>query len=171
LETMGRPEGSLPDEAPLTEWIALTQALLDSFHRWTGKDLVARVSPEEDVVTLWNAPRVVASHGVEQDPVFHYGNRLAIELWELRLDDFLGMPSRLTAEPVHRDERQRLLERTRDDGYVDDYRGVRISSTGKRFMIEQALVWTVLDQNGDKIGQAATFDRWTPLAARPAPLN
>lgn len=168
---MGRPESSLPDGTPREEWLALSQSLLDSFRHWTGKDLVARVSPEEDLVTLWNAPRVVVSHGVEQDPVFHYGNRRALELWEMRLGEFLGMPSRLTAEPVHRDERQRLLERTRDHGYVDDYRGVRISRTGNRFMIERALLWTVLDPNGDKIGQAATFDRWTPQATRPATEN
>jgi hypothetical protein len=145
----------------------MSQSLLDSFRHWTGNDLDARVAPEEDLATLWTAPRVVVAHGVEQDPVFHYGNLRALELWEMRLGEFLGMPSRLTAEPVHQDERQRLLERTREHGYVDDYRGVRISRTGNRFMIEQALLWTVLDQNGDKIGQAATFDRWTPLATRP----
>ena len=92
-----------------------------------------------------------------------YGNLRALELWEMSLDQFLGLPSRLTAEPLHRDERQRLLAETRKHGYVDNYRGVRISRTGKRFIIEKALLWMVLDRAGNITGQAATFDRWTPL--------
>ena len=72
-------------------------------------------------------------------------------------------PSRLTAGPVHRDERARLLARTLRDGYVDDYAGIRVSSTGRRFRIEQAIVWNLVDAAGVHRGQAATFDRWTPL--------
>jgi hypothetical protein len=64
---------------------------------------------------------------------------------------------------VHRDERTRLLERTSRDGYVDDYAGIRISRSGKRFRIEQAIVWNLVDGDGHRRGQAATFDRWTPL--------
>ena len=48
---------------------------------------------------------------------------------------FTATPSRYTAEPVERQERERLLERTTRDGFVDDYRGVRITSSGKRFQI------------------------------------
>ena len=72
-------------------------------------------------------------------------------------------PSRLTAEPVHRDERARLLKRTTEDGFVDDYRGIRISRTGKRFQIHQAIVWNLLDTSGVYRGQAATFSEWDPL--------
>jgi PAS domain S-box-containing protein len=157
----------LPDNAPRTEWLQWTQYLLDSYARWVGSQLLPRGTPEEDLLALWHAPRVVLAHGVEADPVFHYGNQQALELWGLRLDELLGMPSRLTAEPLHRDERQRLLERTQQHGFVDDYRGVRISKSGQRFWIERALLWTVLDAHGQRIGQAATFDRWTPLTDSP----
>jgi hypothetical protein len=75
----------------------------------------------------------------------------------------LTMPSRTTAEPMHRDERARLLERTTRDGFVDDYRGVRISSTGRRFLIDRATVWNLLDADGKYVGQAATFSKWTFL--------
>ncbi len=151
----------LPEAAPHSVWLDLTQCLLDSFRRWTGKELLERLTQEEDLLALWNAPRVVVSHGTQDDPIFQYGNQQALNLWEMRIDKFLGMPSRLTAEPLHRDERQRLLERTRQYGYVDDYRGVRISRNGKRFLIEDALLWTVVDRNGETIGQAATFDHWS----------
>jgi len=153
----------IPENVPHAQWLELTQNLLDSYHRWTGKVLLERTSPEVELLALWNLPQVVVSHGTQADPAFVYGNLRALKLWEMSLDQFLDMPSRLTAEPLHRDERQRLLDATRKQGYVDDYRGVRISRTGKRFMIEKALLWMVLDCNGNIIGQAATFDRWTPL--------
>ncbi len=73
------------------------------------------------------------------------------------------MPSRKTAEPVHRDERARMLELTRQQGYIDDYRGVRISAAGRRFRIERAIVWNLVDATGQPAGQAATFAEWTPL--------
>ena len=53
-------------------------------------------------------------------------------------------PSRLTAEPVNRAEREWMLEQARVRGYIDTYRGVRISGTGRRFLVENAMIWNVL---------------------------
>jgi hypothetical protein len=140
------------------------QVLLDSFARLLGRELMPRVgSVEEQAERLFHAPFVVVSHGTEADPVLNYGNAAALALWEMDFATLTRTPSRLTAEPVHRDERARLLERTLRDGYVDDYAGIRISSSGKRFRIEQAIVWNLVDAAGARYGQAATFDRWTPL--------
>jgi hypothetical protein len=140
------------------------QILLDSFARLLGRDLVQRQrSPAEQADRLFRAPFVVVSHGVESDPILTYGNAAALALWEMTPEELRRTPSRLTAEPVHRDERARLLERTRRDGYVDDYAGIRVSKSGKRFRIERAIVWNVVDSAGSHRGQAATFDRWTPL--------
>ncbi len=36
----------------------------------------------------------MVSHGTESDPIFNYGNRKALELWELSWDDFIEMPSK-----------------------------------------------------------------------------
>ena len=143
---------------------AHVQWLLDSFARLLGRELMARAgSVEEQAERLFQAPFVVVSHGTEADPILNYGNAAALALWEMDFATLTQTPSRLTAEPVHRDERARLLERTRRDGYVDDYAGIRISSTGRRFRIEQAIVWNLVDAAGIHRGQAATFDRWTPL--------
>ena len=46
---------------------------------------------------------------------------------------------------------------------VDDYRGVRISRTGRRFLVQHATVWNVLDEDGGRVGQAVAFLDWTPL--------
>jgi hypothetical protein len=69
-------------------------------------------------------------------------------------------PSRKTAEPINRAEREKLLTRTRHNGYIDDYSGVRISKTGKRFKIDRAIIWNISDALGQYCGQAATFDTW-----------
>jgi hypothetical protein len=144
--------------------IAHVQVLLDSFRQFLGRDLIPRdASAADEARRLFEAPFVVVSHGTEADPVLNYGNATAVALWEMDWATFVQTPSRLTAEPVHRDERARLLERTRRDGYVDDYAGIRISRSGRRFRIEQAIVWNLVDATGTHRGQAATFDTWTPL--------
>ena len=146
------------------QWVAHAALLLDSFAKVLGRELIPRVgSAAEQAEQLFTAPRVVVSHGTEADPVLNYGNRLALHLWEMDVATLTRTPSRLTAEPMHRDERARLLERTRRDGYVDDYSGIRISRTGKRFRIERAIVWNLFDAAGAHCGQAAAFDHWTPL--------
>ena len=74
-----------------------------------------------------------------------------------------ALPSRFSAEPLHRGERQQLLEDVRTQGYSDNYRGIRISATGKRFYIESARIWMLLDTKGKTVGQAATFSDWKAL--------
>lgn len=138
--------------------------LIDSFARRLGRELLARSGdPTDEARRLFEAKFVVVSHTPVDDPILNYGNRAALDLWELPWETFTKTPSRLTAEPMHRDERARLLERTARDGFVDDYRGVRISSTGRRFLIERAIVWNVDDEQNNFLGQAATFDHWTWL--------
>ena len=145
-------------------WMKHTQLMLDSYRRWLGTDLISREgNAEEQARRLFEAPFVVVSHGTQPDPILNYGNRTAIVLWEMDVDQLTKTPSRMTAEPVHRDERARLLERTTRDGYVDDYSGIRISSTGRRFRIHQAIVWNLIDAQGIYAGQAATFSDWSDV--------
>lgn len=152
-----------PDSDPL-RWIDHTQTLLDSFHHWLGRELISRNGArEEQARLLFEAPFVVVSHGTESDPILNYGNRTALGLWEIDIETFLQTPSRQTAEPVHRDERDRLLERTTRDGFVDDYQGIRISHRGRRFRIDRAIVWNLHDATGQRVGQAATFSQWQYL--------
>jgi hypothetical protein len=100
---------------------------------------------------------------MEADPLLNYGTQVALELWELTWEQLVKTPSRLTAESVNRAEREWMLEQARTRGYLDTYRGVRISSTGRRFLVENALIWNVVDAAGRRVGQAATFAQWTWL--------
>lgn len=114
---------------------------------------------------MFLAPIVIVSHDLEADPILNYGNRQALELWEMDWESFVGTPSRLTAEPMNQAERARMLERAARDGYIDRYCGVRVSRKGRRFFVEDALVWNVVDARGVKQGQAATFARWSPAGS------
>lgn len=129
-----------------------------SFHALTGRALIP---PSEDIaLALWTAPAAIVAHGTEPDPVFFFGNRTALGVFEMSYEDFTRLPSRLSAEPLARDERARLLERVTRLGIIDDYAGVRISSTGRRFHIANAAVWNLTDAHGHPAGQAASFAEW-----------
>ena len=154
-ETWNTPQG-----------LAWTQLMLDSFERCTGSPLIPGrddLDPAEQARALFYSSRVVVSHQTQEDPVLCYGNAKALSLWEMDLATLTSSPSRLTAEPVVREERQRLLDMVKAKGFIDDYRGVRISATGKRFEIMQAIVWEVFDAHGVRRGQAATFAQWEDL--------
>jgi len=141
-----------------------TACLLHSFRHWTRRELIpASGSPEEQARRLFHAPFVVISHGIEDDPVLNYGNQDALTLWEMSWEEFTKMPSRLTAESMEQTERARLLTEVSKKGYMDGYGGARISKTGRRFRVENATVWTLLDAQNRYGGQAATFSRWTYL--------
>ncbi|MBH0209299.1 MAG: MEKHLA domain-containing protein, partial [Nitrospira sp.] len=120
-------------------------------------------SLEDQAHALFDAPFVVVSHGADPDPILNYGNRAALELWEMTWEQFTQTPSRLTAEPLNQEERAAMLGIAGRQGYFEGYRGVRISSSGRRFLVEDATVWNVLDPAGRRIGQAATFARWSML--------
>ena len=154
----------------MANYPAVTKEALDrlslvvsSYQRLTGRHLIDP-SPPDLWQACWAAPRVIVAHGTEPDPVFFYGNRLALSLFELDFAAFTLLPSRYSAEPLLREERDALLARVHTRGFIDDYAGVRISASGRRFRIEQAVVWNLLDEAGERHGQAATFERWAPVA-------
>jgi len=144
------------------EAVKRLSSVVNSYQRLTGQPLV-----DADHADLWQAcwvaPRVIVAHGTEADPIFFYGNQLALERFELDFAAFTRLPSRYSAEPLLREERDALLARVQERGFIDDYAGVRVSASGTRFRIEQAVVWNVFDEAGERRGQAATFERWVTL--------
>ncbi len=155
-------ESNLPWEQDFV--IRHTQRLLNSYYHWTGETLLDGTgTPQEVAKALFEAPFVLVSHGMEADPIFNYGNLKALEMWELTWEALTQMPSRKTAEPIAQEDRDRLLTETHAKGFVKNYKGVRISSTGKRFLIEDVLIWNILDENKQKCGQAAVYSKYTFL--------
>ena len=132
-----------------------------SYAARTGRALVA---PSADpAAALWTAPMAIVAHGTEPDPVFFFGNDTALRLFEMSFAAFTRLPSRLSAEPLARDERARLLDRVTRLGIIEDYAGIRISATGRRFHIANAAVWNLTDAHGHPAGQAAAFADWHPV--------
>lgn len=154
---------SLPVEAGLLA--EPTGLILASYRRHFGRDLVMLDHPNRAVEALFEAPRVVLSAlgPFGSDHVFNYANGAALQLFEYDWVELIGKPSSASAEPVHRDERRRLLDEVGKHGFIENYSGVRISKNGRRFRIKQATVFNLLDENGCYVGQAATFSDWEPL--------
>ncbi|MBD2327388.1 MEKHLA domain-containing protein [Alkalinema sp. FACHB-956] len=138
------------------------QRLLNSFAQQVGRSLLANQgSPDAIAQALFEAPFVVVSHGTEADPIFNYGNQQALNLWEFDWDSFTQLPSRQSAEASEYVDREQLLAEAKLKGYISNYRGIRISRTGRRFWIDNVILWGVVDEQGAPCGQAATFDQWT----------
>lgn len=136
--------------------------LFSSFYRLTGRKIINYETLSVELAKkVYDAPFALVSHNTLEDPVFNYGNKTALRLFDMRWEDFTSLPSRKSAEPVNRKERERLLKEVSEKGFIDNYKGVRISSGGRRFMIKSAVVWNVFDENGKYHGQAATFSEWS----------
>ncbi|MGD1922010.1 MAG: MEKHLA domain-containing protein [Pleurocapsa sp.] len=143
------------------EIVRWSQIILDSYQQLLNKKIIdSNNNPGEISQALFNAPFVVVSHGIQADPIFNYGNQAALKLWSISWDRLIQTPSRLSAEPANRATRSSMLEQAATKGYIDNYQGVRITTTGKRFLIDQAIIWNLTDESGEKCGQAATFSNW-----------
>src|SRR5690606_18089627 len=108
--------------------------------------------------TLYLAPQALLCHDGAADPRFIYANAHAQQLWQRTWTEFIGLPSRLSAEADERSQRATMLARAQRDGYIDDYAGIRVAADGTRFGIKDVTIWTVTDQDGNRVGQAA----WIP---------
>ncbi|WP_028550910.1 MEKHLA domain-containing protein [Paenibacillus sp. UNC451MF] len=134
--------------------------ILHSYRQLMGADLIETNDKVSLAEQLFDSATVILSHGTEADPVLNFGNRAALTLWEMDWDTFTRTPSRYTAEAMERSERDRFLKAVAEQGYVDNYTGIRISSTGRRFYIKEAIVWNLRDASGRYAGQAAAFQHY-----------
>lgn len=134
--------------------------LLDNYRRLTGRELVPVGDPMQRAKSLYEAGFVVLSHNTAPDPVFNYANLAAQRLFEMEWDAFVALPSRLSAGPMHRDERQRLLDSVASKGYIENYAGIRVTKSGRQFRVGAATVWNLAGDDGHYAGQAAMFSEW-----------
>jgi MEKHLA domain len=146
------------------EIISHTECLSRSLTHWTGRELLPGVlEAKEKSRRCFEGPFVVVSHGTQADPILNYGNQAALTLWDISWEELTQMPSRLTAEAPNREERARLLEQVTQNGFIDNYAGIRIAKSGRRFLISKATVWNLLSLEGAACGQAAMFRHWVYL--------
>lgn len=159
-----------PDPAPWLDDPAIATAgrILRCHQLAFGRPLLAGVekgrSSLQAAQELFAASEVVLAHDGAADPRLIYANRAALRLWRRPWNRMVGLPSRLTAEPGERRSRAVALERARHAEALRGYAGIRVDSTGRRFRIENARLWTLRDQKSLACGQAACFTSWWWLA-------
>lgn len=140
--------------------------LAGSYRRLLGRDLTPG-GLDARAAARWlydTAPFTVLAHDTAADPVFVYGNCAAQRRFGYSWEELTRMPSRLSAETPERAERQRFLEEVTRNGFVADYRGIRIAKNGQRFWIEGATIWQLLDEQGVRHGQAAMVPSTVDIA-------
>jgi hypothetical protein len=136
--------------------------LADSYRTLVGEPLVPDgLHGLEAAEWLYEAPFGLLAHDTSPDPLFVYANLTAQQLFGYSWDDFIGLPSRLSAGPQDRESRAALMESVRLKGFATGYRGPRVTSEGRGFWIEDVTIWNLLDPAGVPAGQAALILRWT----------
>ena len=142
----------------------LAAVLLQSHQRAFSRPLIASAQPGQSkrllCQNLFACGFPVLAHGTEQDPKLSYANAAALQLWDSHWNELIGMPSRLTAPNSERAERSSALAQAKRLDAVQNYRGIRISCKGRRFMINKARIWTLCDTKERVYGQAACFSDW-----------
>lgn len=102
-----------------------------------------------------DAPFGLLVHNIMDDPIFIYANNTAQKIFNYTLDEFLRLPSRLSAANTEQSDRNRLLQEVEDYGISQGYTGVRINKQREQFQISKGRVWKVLDDSQKRIATAA----------------
>ena len=138
------------------------ELLVSSYRRTVGLE-PAFLEPGQRPSAAWlyeEAHHPVLAHNTDPDPRFIYANKAAQACFEYGWDEIVSLHSRLSAEPVNREDRQRLPDTVAHLGFATGYSGLRIAKSGRRFFIEDGVVWQLIDGDGAVRGQAATFAKW-----------
>lgn len=138
----------------------LAACILRSHERAFGRPLLPGSDNAHAAQNLFSADTVVLAHNGSADPCLIYANAAALQLWERRWAEMIGMPSRLTAEPQERADRARMLASALQQHASEGYSGVRISQSGRRFRIHNARLWILWGPGDQPCGQAAAFSDW-----------
>lgn len=137
--------------------------LIDSYWRAIGEQMLPEWPSHGPEAVRWlydDAPFCLLTQDALIDPRFVYANVTAQKCFEYGWDEFVGLPSRLSAAAPDRRQRQNFMNTVLRQGYAHDYRGRRIAKSGRRFWIESATVWNILDREGIFQGQAVLIRRW-----------
>ena len=144
----------------------LAGVLLESHQRAFSRPLIASAQPSRSdskrllCQNLFACGFPVLAHGAEPRSKAQLRQRCGPAAVGNHWDELIGMPSRLTAPETERAERSSALGQAKRLDAVQNYRGIRISRKGRRFMINKARIWTLWDAEERVCGQAACFSDW-----------
>ena len=134
-----------------------------AFARVTGGDLIAEAGLDPAALgkSAWEGNFALLTH--DTNAILTYGNRFALDLWEMDWETLVRTPSRETAPEEDRATRAEIMAAVERDGFTRAYTGRRVSRGGKFFLIENATVFTLRDEKGAGFGTGAFFKSVTRL--------
>ena len=117
----------------------------------------------EAAKAIFSMNNPVMCHDRAKDPYLNYANQAALQIWDRSWNEIIGMPSRLTAPEGAQKTAKYALNQAIKKHACKNYQGIRVISKGELFIIKNARIWTLWDENGNTIGQAPTFDYWSKI--------
>ena len=144
-----RGEGSLIGEVEkINKFLEFAK---QSFYKHTNKLLP--LDKNRDLISSFDECILpIASH--DTNGFFNYLNKAALSLFKVTKDQVIGKSTTMTAPKSEQKQRNELLNQVNSHGFIDNYKGIRVTSDGELFQIEDATIWNVVDKNSHKIGQA-----------------
>jgi hypothetical protein len=149
---------ALPPPSAANDWHGdFIARVVAAFARTTGGDLVAEagLDPARLGHSAWQGGFALLTH--DTNAILAYGNRFALDLWEMDWETLTRTPSRLTAPEEDRAARAEIMAAVERNGFTRAYSGRRVSRSGKCFLIENATVFTLIDEKGAGFGTGAFF--------------
>ena len=144
-----RGEGSLIGEVEkINKFLEFAE---QSFNKYTDKLLP--LEKNKDLLSSFDECVLpIASH--DSNGFFNYLNKAALSLFKVTKDQVIGRSTTMTAPKSEQKQRNELLNQVNSHGFIDNYKGIRVTSDGELFQIEDATIWNVVDKNSHKMGQA-----------------
>ena len=143
----------------------VARLIVQSYEYWLGKSLFevkATTTDQELFEKLYQAPFVVLAHDHGEEPTFTFANATAQRLWQYTWDEFIGMPSKYSAEPQEMADRKKFLDEVQEKGFATNYEGIRIAKDGTRFRVQDITLLNLIE-NGEVVGQTAIFSSWETI--------
>jgi MEKHLA domain len=139
-------------------WIHLSS---ESLKRCTGTSLLERLGVSTPTEVHDHDRFAVLSHGVQEDPIYLYFNRAAFGTFQFPEQVAYKTPSRYSAPPGP--ERDVTRARQVDAAVQHDHtvipEAIRQTHHGNLIRVRNIILWNVYDENGDRVGQTAIYDR------------
>lgn len=132
--------------------LQLLQQIDAAYQRLHGKGIGADIFEGEDNERLhWlheHAPFALLAHDASADPRFIYVNAAARQAFGYTEEEFIGLPSRLSADADAQADRDAILASVRERGFAQGYAGTRIRRDGSHFRIERGELWQLDEPKG-----------------------
>ena len=149
------PPGRVDD---VDEWVSWSS---DSLERLSGESLLDKMEGVGSVAEVHGNERyAVLSHGIQEDPIYNYFNEGALQTFLWPPEEIYSVPSRYSAPSGNvRQERQQLMQNVVEQDLRVFPTAIRQNKLGKQFQLTNVLLWNVYNNDGDRVGQTALFDR------------